>query len=99
MAQNVPINSITNNYILIYNKTYSHRTTNNELKIIRETCSEESKICVGGTESNIDKIELLSCGNCWKILNNTLINIPIKENGAYWYNTINKSMHNFKSIY
>ncbi len=92
MAQNVPIYSITTNYILIYNKTYSHRTTNNELKLIRDTCSEESTICVGGTESNTDKVELLSCGNCWKILNKTSINNPIKENGAYWYNTNNKSM-------
>jgi hypothetical protein len=92
LAQNVPIYSITTNYILIYNKTYSHRTTNNELKLIRDTCSEESTICVGGTESNTDKVELLSCGNCWKILNKTSINNPIKENGAYWYNTNNKSM-------
>jgi hypothetical protein len=54
---------------------------------IKELCSVDSKICVGGSRKNSDKLLLVSCGSCISILTNTKLNHPIKVNHAYWYLT------------
>ena len=73
-------------YRIVYNKTYSHSTTYEELKSINESCKLQSTICVGETnKSNSDSINLISCGNCQSIMKETKKNSPKLVNGAYWY--------------
>ena len=72
-------------YESVYNYTYSHITTYNELINIKSNCNYNTIICVGGSEYNSDNLLLVSCGNCNQVLTNTSLNNTQLINGAYWY--------------
>ncbi len=75
----------------MYNVSYDHPTSYNELVNLKKTCNSNSIICVAGSQNGSDTLILISCGNCMSILSDTKVNHPIKVNGAYWYLTHPKS--------
>ena len=60
-------------------------TPADDLDSINYNCTNTSVLCVGGSKSDsIDLLQIVSCGNCFSVLNKTIGNF---ESGAYWYNS------------
>ena len=53
-------------------------------------CLNESLLCVGGSDSN-NILLLSSCGYCLNILNQSIVDEPVKINKVYWYFTPDNS--------
>ena len=99
MSQYVPLSEIVSKgFQIVYDYAYSHVSTYVELMQIRSNCTPNSTICVGGKETDSADLTLVSCGNCYAILNETQMNAPRYENGAYWYLTQYNSF-GFSDIY
>jgi len=77
-----------NGFQIVYNQFYSHATQITELIAIKNKCTKQSVICVGGADSLTNTLLLVSCGSCLKILtNSTVKDQPTYINGAWWYLT------------
>ncbi len=88
LAQNVSIaDLLSQGYQNVYNETYSHASNTNELIEVNKSCTEYTVLCAGGGLGGSDTLTLVSCGNCWSILNSTLRNNPVLNNRAFWYFT------------
>jgi hypothetical protein len=71
---------------LVYNYTYSHVTTSEEIIGIRSQCSLSSIICVGGNRFDESHLRVLACANCFNVISQFLSNQPqFNEGGAYWH--------------
>jgi hypothetical protein len=71
---------------LVYNYTYSHVTTSEEIIDIRSQCSVSTIICVGGNRFDEIHLRVLACANCFNVTSQFLSNQPLfYEGGAYWY--------------
>ncbi len=93
-----PISGILNNqplsfflnqgFSIIYNFTYGHDTTTDEINDIRNGCGVSDSLCMGGVDAaNTDVLLVVACGCCLDVLNVTERNQPQLHNGAFWYNT------------
>jgi len=93
VALNVPIiNMIQQGYTVVYQQTYGTAFTANDLTQIQSKCLTSNFIlCVGEAEVGASNLILVSCGNCYSILQTTITNQPVLINNAYWYNTPGKS--------
>ena len=69
----------------VYNFSFSHATTIEELNSIKSQCSNETLLCVGGAED--DNFLLVSCAHCQTVLSMTSKSEPVLSNNAYWYLT------------
>ena len=71
---------------LVYNYTYSHVTTSEEIIGIRSQCSLSTSICVGGNRFDESHLRVLACANCLNVTSHILSNEPLfYEGGAYCY--------------
>ena len=89
MTHDISVNKMkSQGYRVVYDYPYSHATTFSELNSIKSECSSETVMCAGGVASNNkDNLLLVSCGNCLSVLTQTPKNVPVLNNGAYWYLT------------
>ena len=75
---------------MILNEFYSLAVTSEYIQTtLRSQCNKNSRLCVGGSDKTGTTLQLLACGNCFVITNPTVTNIPVLENGVYWYLTGN----------
>jgi hypothetical protein len=72
---------------LVYNNTYSHVTTSEEIIDIRSHCTVSTSICVGGNRFDENHLRVLACANCFNVTSQILSNQPQFYEGAYWYFT------------
>jgi hypothetical protein len=93
-----PVSGILNNqplsfllikgFSVIYNYTYNHVSSTNEINEIRNECVERNSLCMGGLDSRSpDVLLVVACGCCLDVLKVTEVNQPQLHNGVYWYNT------------
>ena len=75
----------TNGYKVVSDILYGSVTTFAGLNAIKSNCSSQTVLCAGGAAVGSDNLLLVSCGNCLSVLNPTLKNQPVLNNGAYWY--------------
>ena len=89
----VPVSEMaTKGYKMIMNELYSHITTSDYItNTIRSQCNSQSRLCVGGANAVAVTLQLVACGNCYAITSETAWNIPVLDNGVYWYFTPAKS--------
>ena len=79
---------------LIFNYPYNHATSTNDILNIRNQCSDDSIICVGGMEPpsvTTEILRVLACANCLNVTTQTNLNQPNLVGEAYWYFTPNYS--------
>jgi hypothetical protein len=79
---------------LIFFYSYNQATTTNDILNIRNQCSGESIICVGGMEPSsvtTDILRVLACANCLSVTTQTTLDQPNLVGQAYWYFTSNYS--------
>jgi len=79
------MNDLTNlGFKLVYNYTYSHVTTSEEIIDIRSQCTLSTMICVGGNRFDENYLRVLA--NCFNVISQFLSNQPLfYEGGAYWH--------------
>ena len=89
MTHDISVNKMkSQGYRVVYDYPYSNATSLSELNSIKSECSSETVLCAGGVASNNkDNLLLVSCGNCLSVLTQTQKNVPVLNNGAYWYLT------------
>lgn len=75
------------NFRKIYDVGYGSTTTYSNLYALRSECTSKTIICAAGGKQNSDNLNLISCANCFDVLNETVSNKPKFCNGAYWYFT------------
>ena len=69
---------------LVYNYTYSHVTTSEEIIGIRSQCTLSTSICVSGNRFDESHLRVLACANCFNVISQFLSNEPLfYEGGAY----------------
>ena len=97
MTHDISVNKMkSQGYRVVYDYPYSHKTSLSELNSIKSECSSETVLCAGGVASkNEDNLLLVSCGNCLSVLTQTPKNVPVLNNGAYWYLTDIKGSRSF----
>jgi hypothetical protein len=79
---------------LIFNYPYNQPTTIYDILNIRNQCSGESIICVGGMEPSsvtTEVLRVLACANCLSVTTQTNLDQPKFVGQAYWYFTPNYS--------
>jgi hypothetical protein len=74
-------------FSVIYNYTYEHNTTTQEINDIRNNCSESNILCMGGLDITNNVLLVVACGCCLDVLSVTVGNQTQLHNGVYWYNT------------
>ena len=74
-------------FSFVYNKPYSHYTISSEMDKIKNSCSPKTILCIGGRDSENDRLVLVACDLCSVVLAKTAKNTPNFHNGVYWYNT------------
>ena len=75
-------------YELVYNYTYDHATTTEEIQHIRTQCNSSTLMCVGGSGPDSDDIlRVVACSDCLSITTQTQLNLPVFSGSAYWYFT------------
>lgn len=62
-----------------------------ELENIKSQCSNNSVLCAAGGLADSDWLLLISCANCYAVVQPTAINSPMFVGSAYWYLTENLS--------
>ena len=79
-------------YNLVYDYSYNHVTTVDEILQIRAMCNSSTLMCVGGSsiDSN-DILRVVACSDCLSITTQTTLNQPVFSGSAYWYFTSGKS--------
>ena len=88
MEKNYPISKLKNlGFVNIYNQTYFHATTNQEIYNLKSECNYFSILCVGSGQVGSDLMDVVACGNCLEIIKETNLNEPRKVDTAWWYFT------------
>ena len=88
LAHNVSLESMKQQgYTVAYDYLYSHWTKYSKLNEIRSKCLPETLLCAGGAAAGSDILLLVSCGKCQSVLTPTPRDLPVLNNGAYWYFT------------
>ena len=70
---------------LVYDYPYSHVTTYDEIKAIRDECNASTTMCVGGGNQQDGLLRVVACANCLTITTLTQYNQTIFSGSAYWY--------------
>ena len=78
-------------FTTIYNHTYDHLTTDSQILELKNKCTANSVLCVGGGIKEDDNMRVVACGDCFSILTATDIDTPNYVGSAYWYYTPSKS--------
>ena len=89
LANNVNVSELTDlGYVLVYNFTYIHNTTTEEILQIRAQCNSSTLMCVGGSDPNADDVlQVVACSDCLSITTQTKLDQPLYSNSVYWYFT------------
>lgn len=96
---NVPLKDmVAEGYTMIMNEPYAHITSPGYIQSIRDKCTNETRLCVGGADAVTLTLQLVACGNCYVITSTTAYNTPVEENGVYWYFTPDRSF-GFSPLY
>lgn len=83
---------LNDNYQLIFNATYKHANTQDDLDYFNSTCTIKSVLCYGGGQINNNAIRIMACARCYQVLTPTIRNIPAYYGLAWWYLTVGYSM-------
>jgi hypothetical protein len=78
-------------FTVVHQYAYSSGTTSTQISNIRAGCISSTILCVGGRATTSDILLTVACGSCFVVTNTTVLNIPVLDNGVYWYNTPAKS--------
>jgi len=99
LAQDISISNMkSQGYRVINDVSSSKGSSFEELNAIKLHCLPETILCAGGAATGSDNLLLVSCGKCHSVLEPTLLNRPVFNNGAYWYLT-NKISFGFSPTY
>jgi hypothetical protein len=77
-------------FTVVYEYAYSSWTASTQISNIRAGCTSSTILCVGGRATSSDILLTVACGSCFIVTNTTVLNIPVLDNGVFWYNTPNK---------
>lgn len=93
LYSNILLNFLLNDgYQLIFNETYQHATSNDDIILYNSYCSTKTVLCLGGGELGLNSIRIVACARCKDILISTAINNPTYLGSAWWYYTTSTSI-------
>ena len=92
MANYINENDLLNaGFRLVYNYPYGHYTMNAEILNIRNQCTSNTLICVGGNRPSDSLLRVIACADCLSVTKQTVLNQPKFIGAAFWYFTDSKS--------
>ncbi len=78
-------------FVEVFQSTKTNFIFYTQIKTINSSCNEKSILCLASSLNGSDFFSIITCENCWSILQITKLNNPSLIKGIYWYLTINLS--------